>query len=60
MSIQVKKEKYITLRISKEDKDKIDEIRKIDSNFNLSYFIRDKIAEKYSQVLLNIGTFKIG
>ena len=60
MIIRNKKLKYIIIRISEEEKNKIEKIKEIDSNFNLSYFIRDKILEKYSQNFPPVGTFKIG
>ena len=60
MSIRIKKEKNVIIRISEEDRVKIEKIREIDSNFNLSHFLRDKILERYSQVFPSVGTFKVG
>ena len=60
MIIRNKKLKNIIIRISEEDKNKIEKIKEIDSNFNLSYFIRDKILEKYSQNFPGVGILKIG
>ena len=59
MAIQTKNKKII-IRISEKEKILIDKIREVDSNFNLSYFVRDKIIEKYSQMFPSIGVFKIG
>lgn len=60
MAIQNKKEKKIVIRLCQEDYDKIKKIKTVETNFNLSLFVRGKILEKHSQVFPPIGTFRIG
>jgi len=43
----VKKNKVIQIRISEKDKEMIDYISDFENNFNLSYFLRNCLVEKY-------------
>ena len=56
----IQKTRKIVIRISESDQGKIKKIRTVDSNFNLSLFVREKILEKYNQVFPSIGSFRIG